>query len=68
MIVSPAVPITVDSVNAPAISPAAVPQSYLKTFAAATVVTRLVTQRTSVSETCVNAFFFSPRKNCGPTL
>ena len=31
-------------------------------------VTRLVTQRTSVSETCVSAFFFSPRKNCGPTL
>ena len=68
MIVSPAVPMTVDSVNAPAMRPAAVPQSYLKTFAAATVVTRLVTQRTSVSETCVSAFFFRPRKNCGPTL
>ena len=47
MIVSPAVPMTVDSVNAPAMRPAAVPQSYLKIFAAATVVTRLVTQRTT---------------------
>ena len=68
LIVSPAVPMTVDSVKAPAMRPAAVPHSYLSTLAAATVVTRLVTQRTTVSDTCDSAFFFSPRKNCGPTL
>ena len=65
---SPAVPMTVDSVKAPAIRPAAVPLSYLKIFAAATVMTRLVTQRTTVSDSCGSAFFFSPRKNWGPTL
>jgi hypothetical protein len=66
--VSPAVPITVDSVNAPAIKPAAVPGSYPMSFDATTVVTRLVTQRTTVSDTCATAFFFRPRKNWGPTL
>ena len=61
-------PITVDSVNAPAMRPAAVPQSYLKSFAAATVVTRLVTQRTTVSETCVSAFFLRPAEELRPDL
>ena len=66
--VSPAVPMTVDSVNAPAIRPAAVPLSYPKIFAAVTVVTRLVTHSTIVSATCGPAFFLRPRKNWGPTL
>ena len=64
----PAVPMTVDSVKAPAIRPAAVPLSYPMIFAAVTVVTRLVTHRTMVSATCGPAFFLRPRKNCGPTL
>ena len=38
------------------------------TFAATTVVTRLVTQSTTVSSAWESAFFFRPRKNCGPTL
>jgi hypothetical protein len=59
---------TVDSVKAPAMRPAAVPHSYLRSFAAPTVVTRLVTQRTTVSIPCDSAFFLRPRKNCGPTL
>ena len=67
-IVWPAVPMTVDSVKAPAIRPAAVPLSYPMIFAAATVVTRLVTQSTTVSATWGPAFFLRPRKNCGPTL
>ncbi len=60
--------LVVTVVKAPAIRPAAVPQSYPRTFAATTVTTRLVTHRTSVSNTCGIAFFLSPRKNCGPTL
>ena len=67
-IVSPAVPMTVDSVNAPARRPAAVPTSYRSNFAKMTVTTRLVTQSTTVNATCVRAFRLSPRKNCGPTL
>jgi hypothetical protein len=66
--VFPAVPMTVDSVKAPASKPAAVPQSYPMTLAAATVVARLTVHSTSVSSACEAAFFFSPRKNCGPTL
>ena len=64
----PAVPMTVDSVKAPAIKPAAVPLSYPMIFAAVTVVTRLVTHKTTVSATCGPALFLRPRKNCGPTL
>jgi len=64
----PAVPITVDSVKAPAIKPAAVPQSYPISFAAATVVTRLVTHSTSVSNAWGSALALRPRKNWGPTL
>ena len=64
----PAVPMTVDSVKAPARRPAAVPQSYPMTFAATTVVTRLITHTTTVRSAWEAAFFLTPRKNCGPTL
>ncbi len=67
-IASPAVPITVDSENAPASRPAAVPMSYPRSFANPNAVSRHVTHRTTVSATCGMASRFSPRKNCGPTL
>ena len=68
LMASPAVPITVDSENAPARSPAAVPMSYAKTFAATRAATRHVTHSTTVTATCERASFFKPRKNWGPTL
>ena len=63
-----AVPMTVDSENAPARSPAAVPTSYPRRRERTTAVTSEATQMTTVSASCGRASFFRPRKNCGPTL
>src|SRR5207247_10399700 len=68
LIASPAVPITVDSENAPARSPAAVPMSYPRSFAATKALTRHVTQRTTASATWDTAAFFRARTHWGPTL
>src|SRR5881397_2095936 len=68
LIASPAVPMTVDSVNAPARSPAVVPMSYPRSFAAVKALTRHVTHRTTVTASCGSASFLRPRKNWGPTL
>ena len=63
LIASPAVPMTVDSVKAPARSPAAVPMSYPRSFEAVKALTRQVTHRTTVTASCGIASFLRPRKN-----
>ena len=68
LIASPAVPITVDSENAPARSPAAVPMSYPRSFEKPKAASRHVTHSTTVTATWGSASFFKPRKNWGPTL
>ena len=68
LMASLAVPMTVDSVKAPASRPAAVPMSYPRSFAAKKAPSRQVTHRTTVIASWGRASFFNPRKNWGPTL
>ena len=68
LIASAAVPITVDSVKAPARRPAAVPMSYPRSLDAVKALSRQVTHSTTVIASWGSASFFRPRKNWGPTL